>query len=84
MSYKIFYYLYHPSDSNDPDIVAPATEGTIKITKIGRTPEEIAEGVTDDTYKVEYELKDDAEGTKHTVKACWTGRIKIYESGFDE
>lgn len=77
-------YEHYPNDSNDPDIVAPATEGTIKITKIGRTPEEIAEGVTDDTYKVEYELKDDAEGTKHTVKACWTGRIKIYESGFDE
>ena len=64
-------YEHYTADSTEPDIVAPATEGTIKISKVQRV-----DGV-DDLYTVEYELKDDSD-PKHTVKAYWTGRIKIY------
>lgn len=64
------YEHYVPAESNEPDIVGVATEGTITIVKND-----------DDTYTVQYELKDDAD-PKHTMKASWTGKIKIYEAGF--
>lgn len=61
------YEHYVPAESNEPDMVGVATDGTITITKND-----------DDTYTVQYELKDDAE-PQHTMKASWTGKIKIYK-----
>lgn len=44
---------------------APATEGTLTITDNGNN-----------NYTIEYEMKDDAQ-PKNTVKATWTGEMKI-------
>lgn len=63
-------YEHYTSDSNEPDVIAAATDGVIQITKND-----------DGTYTVEYELKDDSE-PQHTVTASWTGTINIKKWGF--
>lgn len=63
-------YEHYTSDSNEPDVIAAATDGVIQITKND-----------DGTYTVEYELKDNSE-PQHTVTASWTGTINIKKWGF--
>lgn len=77
------YEHYESNDAPEPDIIGAATEGSIKITNLGKTDQEIAQGETRDTYLIEYELLDDCEGTKHKVTASWKGKITIRETGFE-
>ncbi len=63
-------YEHYTSDSNEPDVIAAATDGVIQITKND-----------DGTYTVEYELRDDSE-PQNTVTASWTGTINIKKWGF--
>ncbi len=77
------YEHYESNEASEPDIIGAATEGTIKITNLGKTDLEVEQGETRDTYLIEYELLDDCEGTKHKVTASWKGKIKIMETGFE-
>ncbi len=67
-------YEHYTAESTEPDVIAAATEGTIKITKMPDTSGSLANSKT---YMIEYELKDDAD-PKHTVKATWLGDVNIY------